>query len=347
MILVKLHLVLLWSALWINSNLAKYFHLVYRSNPQPQTRGKLSRSVIKRKGVYLGLDGVWGSKLGWKLSAERKSKGELILFWTIDITQDALEPVVEPPALYSRVRISLFCFQSRGYFPHILTSCFLPLKDELLQVLIFILGQNIAKQHSQSNDINGKREKLSDSSWAGSGRLTAMERTLHRQHWQSLCHTELQLGLCKSLAVLTKHPNSGSIPAPSESQISCCPSRDGVKPELCLQESHEPAEARHHGELAAPGDFPGKRGQGWPSGTADFPIPSRQEEQSGRATVSPRTLRLKAPLEGAILLPTPRKHREASGAASGPQLLQISGEGKMLPSSPGQAHRALQLNVSC
>lgn len=210
----------------------------------------------------MGLDGAWGSKLGWKLSAERKSKGELILFWTIGITQDALEPVVEPPALYSRARISLFCFQYRGYFPHILTPCFLPLKDELLQVLIFILGQNIAKQHSQSNDINGKREKLSDSSWAGSGRLTAMERTLHRQHWQSLCHTELQLGLCKSLAVLTKHPNSGSVPAPSESQISCCPSRDGVKPELCLQESHEPAEARHHGELAAPGDFQGREGPG-------------------------------------------------------------------------------------
>lgn len=108
--------------------------------------------------MYLGLDSAW--KSGWKLSAARKSKGELILFWTIGITQDALEPVVEPPAVYSRARISLFCFQYRGgFFSHILTWCFLPLKGELSQVLIFILGQNIAKQHSQSNDINGKREK--------------------------------------------------------------------------------------------------------------------------------------------------------------------------------------------
>lgn len=201
-------------------------------------------------------------------------------------------------------------------FCHILTWCFLSLKGELSQVLTFISGQYIAKQHSQCNDTNGKREKLADSSWEGSRSFSAMETApLHRQHWQGLCYPELPLGLCKSLAVLTKkdtlHPDSGSVsvPAPSVSQISCCPSRGGIKPELCLQESHKPAESCHHRELPGSRSFPrAERGQGWPSGTADLPIPSIQEEPSGRATVSPPILHLRAPLETEIPLLTPEAH---------------------------------------
>lgn len=201
-------------------------------------------------------------------------------------------------------------------FSHILTWCFLPLNGELLHILTFIFGHYIAKQHSQSSDINGKREKLPDSSWAGSGRLPAMERIpLYRQHWQGLCHIELQLGLCKSLAVLTKRDTqiqvlslfllllkarSAAALADRELSPSCAFRR---------ATSHQGLSQVSTVSCQAPGDFPGKRGgQGWPSGIADFPIPSSQEEQSGRATVSPLTLHLKAPLKREILLLTPRAH---------------------------------------
>lgn len=164
----------------------------------------------------------------------------------------------------------------------------------------------------------------------------------------ALAGLELQLAWCKSLAVVTKKDTQMQVLSPSLLPLKARSA--AAVPELELSLSCAFRRATSWLGLSTPescqasGDFPRQKGvQQWLQAPRVL-----HSLQPGRTI---RMCQFSLPSCSSNLLWRRKSHsshpkhiwecREVSG------LLQISGEGEMLPSSQGKAHRALQLNLTC
>lgn len=135
------------------------------------------------------------------------------------------------------------------------------------------------------------------------------------------------------------HPDAGSvsIPAPSESQISCSRPRAGVKPELCLQEGHKLAGTQHPWELPGFRRLPkAERGPAVASGTQSSPFPPARKNNQD-VPVFPPILQLESPLEEEIPLLTPKAHLGVQGGVWAPADLWGRGNAPILSGKSPQS----------